>query len=194
MLADTFVQNKGITETMISNNNNQVKMNLTKWEADYDGNKANILIDSNTDGKHKVMNIELDNRDLANLLSIPSVNSPIDKRLTQDFCRKQKRDKILNRTPTPYIVEIGDLQQTDKLQTDKLQTTDLTPRHTHISSPLQDEEFLRTATNNMFKSHTKTRRRKKKNVSYKLHRKKKNHTSTGKRGYTSSRKRYNNTI
>ena len=186
MYANTFVQNKGITETMISNNNNQVKMNRTKWEADYDGNKANILIDSNTDGKHKVMNIELDNQDLASILSIPSVNSPIDKRLTQDFCRKQKRDKILNRTPTPYIVEIGDLHKTDKLS--------MSNPHTHISSPLQDEEFLRTDTNNMFKSHTKTRRRKKKNVSYKLHRKKKNHTSSGKRGYTSSRKRYRNTL
>ena len=183
MLADTFVQNNGITETMISNNNNQVKMNRTKWEADYDGNNANILIDSNTDGKHKVVNIELDNRDLANLLSIPSVNSPIDKRLTQDFCRKQKRDKILNRTPTPYIVEIDDLQPEN-----------VQMPHTHISSPLQDEEFLRTDTNDIFKTHNKTRRRKKKNRSYKLHRKKKNHTSSGKRGYTSSRKRYNNTF
>uniref|UniRef100_A0A6C0LKP5 Uncharacterized protein n=1 Tax=viral metagenome TaxID=1070528 RepID=A0A6C0LKP5_9ZZZZ len=174
MQSDRFIKNKGITETMISNHHNHLKMNRTKWEADYDGNKANILIDSNTDGKHKVMNIELDNRDLANLLSIPSVNSPIDKRLAQDFCRKQKRDKILNRTPTPYIVEIDDVHSE--------------PVNTHISSPLPNEEFLRTATNNMFNPHTKTRRRRKKHRSYKLHRKKK-HTSSGN---TSSRKRYFN--
>lgn len=182
MQDNTFVKNKGITETIISENN-QLKMNQTKWEADYDGNKANILIDSNTNGKHNVINIELDNRDLANLLSIPSVNSPIDKRLTQDFYRKQKSKKILNRTPTPYIVEIDDLQ-----------SDTLTTPNTHISSPLPDEEFLRTDTNDMFKSHTKTRRRKTKKRSYKLHRKQKSHTSSGKRGYTSSRKRYRNTL
>jgi hypothetical protein len=182
MQDNTFVKNKGITETIISENN-RVKVNQTKWEADYDGSDANILIDSNTNGRHEVVNIQLDNRDLANLLSIPSIDTPIDKRLTQDFYRKHKRDKIRNRTPTPYIVEIDDLQ-TDKLPTPI----------THISSPLPDEEFLRTGTNDMFKTHNKTRRRKKKNVSYKLHRKKKHNTSSGKRGYTSSRKRYNNTI
>jgi hypothetical protein len=76
-MLQTFIKNKGITKTIIhNNNNNRNEINEIKWDADYNGDKANISIDMNeNNGKIvKHYDIELDNDNLAELLSIPSVN------------------------------------------------------------------------------------------------------------------------
>jgi len=112
----TMIFNKGITETIISDNN-KIHVNSTNWKANYDGNNANILVDSASNGQHTVYKIQLDNDDLASLLQVPSDTITLDKRLLKDF---KKHNKIKNRTPTPYP---------------------LTP-HTHISSPLPNEDFI----------------------------------------------------
>jgi hypothetical protein len=43
------------------------KINEIDWDADYDGDNANIQLSTNTDGKKKQFKIELDSNDLANL-------------------------------------------------------------------------------------------------------------------------------
>jgi hypothetical protein len=71
--------NRGITQTLINNQLNEIS-----WEAEYDGNIANISL---SDGRHHY-DISLDNQDLEGLLNIPSINAPIHNRLEQDFLRE----------------------------------------------------------------------------------------------------------
>ena len=68
------------------NNNNHVEG--MKWNADYDGNEANIQLDVNKNGHVQHRKIQLHNKQLgtlAKLLSVPSVNKPLEKRLLDDY-------------------------------------------------------------------------------------------------------------
>ena len=50
-MQDIYIKNSGITKTLIhSNNNNKNEINEIKWDADYDGNVANISLDFNNNG------------------------------------------------------------------------------------------------------------------------------------------------
>jgi hypothetical protein len=80
----TYIKNKGVTQTVFSNNNHKTR-NEIKWNAAYDGDHANIKVDLNDNGKKNKYRMQLNNRDLANLLNIPSVNKPLESRLHQDF-------------------------------------------------------------------------------------------------------------
>ena len=83
-MLNTYIKNRGLTQTLI-NNNNQRQFNQIDWDADYDGQNATISLNSNTNGKQNHFDIKLDNEDLANMLNVPSVSMPIDKRLQMDF-------------------------------------------------------------------------------------------------------------
>jgi hypothetical protein len=80
----TYIQNKGVTQTVFSNNNHKTR-NEIKWNAAYDGDQANIKVELNDNGKKNRYRMQLNNQDLANLLSIPAVNRPLESRLQQDF-------------------------------------------------------------------------------------------------------------
>lgn len=80
----TYIKNKGTTQTVFSNNNHKTK-NEIKWNASYDGNRANIKVNLNENGEKNKYRLQLNNQDLANLLSIPSVNKPLHARLQEDF-------------------------------------------------------------------------------------------------------------
>jgi hypothetical protein len=80
----TYIKNKGVTQTVFSNNNHKLR-NEIKWNAAYDGDHANIKVDLNDNGKKNKYRMQLNNQDLANLLSIPAVNKPLESRLQQDF-------------------------------------------------------------------------------------------------------------
>ena len=80
----TYIKNKGVTQTVFSNNNHKTR-NEIKWNAAYDGDHANIKVDLNNNGKKNKYRMQLNNQDLANLLSIPAVNKPLESRLHQDF-------------------------------------------------------------------------------------------------------------
>jgi hypothetical protein len=85
-MLNTYIKNQGLSQTVIYNNNKKQKeFNEVNWNADYDGNQANISVTSNSNGDKKRYNVSLDNNDLANMLSVPSVNMPIDRRLDMDF-------------------------------------------------------------------------------------------------------------
>ena len=83
-MLNTYIKNRGITQTLV-NNNCQKQFNQTNWDADYDGQVANISVTSNTDGNENHFAVQLDNEDLANILGISSVNIPLHKRLEMDF-------------------------------------------------------------------------------------------------------------
>ena len=77
------IKSKGFIK---QNNNNHVEG--MKWSADYDGNEANIQLDVNKNGHVQRRNIQLHNKELgtlAQLLSVPSVNKPLEKRIFDDY-------------------------------------------------------------------------------------------------------------
>lgn len=67
-----------------------------KQQSNWDDDYANISIASNINGNKTLIDIELDNEDLANILKIPSVVTPIDKRLKMDFFGSFKPFRIFN--------------------------------------------------------------------------------------------------
>jgi hypothetical protein len=88
-MLDTYIKNRGITKMLVHNNNHN-HVNEINWDADYDGNTANVSIDFNNNGRTNHYDIELDNNDLANILNVNSVNRPLHKRLQTDFKRKNR--------------------------------------------------------------------------------------------------------
>ena len=70
-----LIKNQGFVETIV-NKKNEMVVNKTKWDAKYDGEHVNILLDSNTNGNSEVYSIELDNNDLANMLKLKYKDVP----------------------------------------------------------------------------------------------------------------------
>jgi hypothetical protein len=116
-MLDTYVKNRGSTKTFIHNNNHS-DVNEINWDADYDGNYANISLDLNQNGLTKHFDIKLNNNDLADILNIPSVNLPIHERLADDYNYQGEQ-----RPTYPQYLKDPSF-------------------YTHISSPLQNEELF----------------------------------------------------
>lgn len=116
-MLDTYVKNRGTTKTFIHNNNHS-DVNEINWDADYDGNYANISLDLNQNGLTKHFDVKLNNDDLADILNIPSVNVPIHDRLTDDYVYQDEQRE----TYPQYLKDPS--------------------FYTHISSPLQNEELF----------------------------------------------------
>ena len=100
-----YIKNKGIAQTFFQDNHHNKSKNEIKWNADYDGNNANIKVDLNDNGKKNKYRMQLNNQDLANLLSIPMVNKPLDSRLKDDFLSDydflDEEDVALLNSPIP---------------------------------------------------------------------------------------------
>ena len=102
------IKNKGITKTVIRQNG-RTKTNKLKWEADYDGEVANISLDIYDDGAKQHYDSQLTNEDLSSMLNLPSVNKPIDERLINDF-------GIGDNETNQMIIEIDNLEPTFERQ------------------------------------------------------------------------------
>ena len=149
-MLNTYIKNRGITQTLV-NNNNQKQFNQINWDADYDGQNANISVTSDTDGSKNHFDIKLDNEDLANMLNIPAISTPIDKRLQMDF-----NDNTFRREPQILQIEMPQLRspnvqprlpsymveepQTEEQSIEELLQS-ITP-NSYLSSPLPDEELI----------------------------------------------------
>lgn len=111
MNPNTFIKNKGITQTYTYNKDrNKLDASEIDWDAEYDGKQANISINlQELDGDKQHYVIQLDNRDLASILSIPSVNVPIDKRLIDDFkpYKKNKHMTIPKQQQDPFYTHVS---------------------------------------------------------------------------------------
>ena len=128
-MLNTYIKNRGTTKTFIHDNNHN-HINQISWDADYDGDIANLSINTNTDGKRKHFDFSFDNQDLANMLNIQSVNMPIDKRLKMDFQEPYYK-------PEPLYIELS----TPKFEPRKPKyLEDIIDRR--ISSPLSGEELI----------------------------------------------------
>ena len=178
-MLNTYIKNQGITKTILHNNNKNL-VNEINWDADYDGNLANITFDTNNDGNRKHFNISLDNEDLANILNVESVNMPLHQRLKNDF------------NDTQYIPEY----QYIELPTPKFQPNE--PRNIeellsrHVSSPLSNEELIVPLTIDE-KKYTLTPKRKHKkmktHITHRVYKKPKSSSKKSKNKSKSSRKK-----
>lgn len=157
MNSNTFIKNKGITQTYTYNKNDN-KGTASEIDWDYDGHQANISVNlQSTMGDEKHYDIQLDNNDLAQILSIPSVNTPIDKRLLNDFRPRRKHTTL-----PPDLNMI--LSPNDSINMSKQSMLDdNSPFYTHISSPhIQSNLVLPLdIVNRNKRRYTKTRRRNK---------------------------------
>ena len=155
-MLDTYIKNRGMTKTIIHNNNHNT-VNETNWDADYDGDVANVSLDLSKNGRNKHLDFKLTNDDLANMLSIPSVNQPIHKRLKIDFRKPESSfDKIfLELDPESSSDSDSSLENMDTLFDDNFNldnfniddnsSSNVNPIQellTHISSPKSNEEFI----------------------------------------------------
>ena len=154
-MLNTYIKNRGITQTLV-NNNNQKQFNQISWDADYDGQKANISFTSDTDGNKNHFDVTLDNEDLANILNIPSVSMPIDKRLQMDFNDSFRPEPQIIQIEMPHINTaklpprqpsyLVEKPQTEKESDFDEQTIDeilesIKPS-SYLSSPLPNEELI----------------------------------------------------
>ena len=154
-MLNTYIKNRGTTQTIIHNNNKN-HFNEINWDADYDGKLANISINYNTDGMRDRVNLTLDNDDLANILNVQSVNTPLDKRLKNDF------EYDLLRDPESYYIELPELS-IEPMKPRK-------PKKTHhISSISPNEELIIPITIDRKKRH-------KTHVTHKVYKKPKSHS------------------
>lgn len=166
----TYIKNRGMTKTIIHANNKN-KTNEIKWDADYDGNIANISINSNNNGSHDKVNFSLNNQDLANILNIDTVNIPLEQRLKRDFNKNMKQSPkiyqiefdniqkpslipitplynqsyelpfIKEESESPFIEEEPISTIIDASQPNSMQNLS-SPTYTHLSSPKPNEEFI----------------------------------------------------
>jgi hypothetical protein len=148
----SYIQNKGVSQTIIGNNHHK-DMYQMEWDTDYDGHNANISV--NVLDKNRLTHYEaqLDNTDLEQLFSIPSINSPLHRRLMKDFPRKSRK---LCRVP---IIRLNSNENTPSY-VPKVRSTHKRSKHTrksykhytHLSSPAKNEQLV-------FGSHNRTSRK-----------------------------------
>jgi hypothetical protein len=172
-MLNTYIKNIGSTQTMIGNRC-QNHIEEVNWNADYDGNEANILIRTNNDGNKYKYHFTLDNHDLANILNIDSVNIPIHKRLKADF-----KKPVFRHDPNIYRIELprSDMYKRDSSSiSEHSNLSDLLNSSSHnsfLSSPSSNEEFVVPITinpnqkQNFYKKYTFTPR--KRNLTLKTH-------------------------
>jgi hypothetical protein len=147
-MLDTYIKNRGVSKTIIHNNNHNESSEVN-WDADYDGDSANISLDMKDNGLSKHYDIKLTNEDLASILNVPSVDTPLNKRLLNDFNRAECSE------PDIYKIEFENLEPNvipftkKSYDTMSLREPELIEyikpphkKYTHISSPLQNEEFI----------------------------------------------------
>jgi hypothetical protein len=187
-MLNTYIKNKGMTKTFILDNNHG-HVNHINWDADYDGNTANISIDTDSNGKSKHFDIKLDNKDLANLLNVQSVNMPIEKRLKMDFDEsKYTPEKYFIKLPTPELISREPIIE----EPDETPIEELIDRH--ISSPKSNEIFLplaidTKAMNKYTLTHKKRHKRRKTHVTHKVIKKTKSKTTRSKSPKSKSKSR-----
>jgi hypothetical protein len=164
-MLDTYIKNRGMSKTIVHKNNRNI-INKTNWDADYDGNVANISLDLSKNGRNKHLDFKFTNNDLANLLSIPSVNQPIHKRLKMDFQKPESslEDIFLELDPDSdsdsdssdssdsdsdsSALDLNNINMNTIFDSNPLSdkpTTQISPIQellTHISSPKSNEEFI----------------------------------------------------
>ena len=213
----TYIKNKGMTKTIIHANNKN-RTNEIKWDADYDGNTANVSINSNNNGKHDKVHFTLNNEDLANILNVDTVNMPIEQRLKRDFKKNIKQPPkiyqieidnmqtpslipiptqyqqlheqpfIEEETASPFFEEESISPIMETQQPISMEKLSSSPIYTHLSSPKTNEEFIIPVTIDKKTLNKLTLTPNKQHRKYKTHRVYKRRKSTASKKRTQSKR------
>jgi hypothetical protein len=188
-MLSTFIKNKGISKTIIHKDNKNY-YNEMNWDADYDGDEANISLDIDDNGSKGHIEMKMNNDELAEILNIPSVNKSLDKRLYGDFMTRKpiEEDQVIQIyiKPKPILHSVKDSYEKHKKKVhfndntrNELEDTieklihnsPSEQKYTHISSPVPEEDILfpLTLTNKRTRRHH--HKKPKTHVTYKIHRK-----------------------
>lgn len=133
-MLNTYIQNKGQMQTILHNKRRE-QVNEIKWDATYDGENANILVSSNTDGAKQDYEFRLDNQDLEAMLNIPSVDMPLHARLQKDFA-----DSAFKYEPVIYQIELPQKNSAYDMPIEKIVKS--AKQASYLSSPLPNEELI----------------------------------------------------
>lgn len=147
MLNNTYIKNVGSTQTLIGNNCG-ANVEELNWNADYDGNQAKILLNTNSDGHRKMYHYTLDNMDLANMLNINSVSQPLEMRLRKDL----KKPRVSKYKPC-YRIELAAPQRAPAYLSEPLLSSSSDSSNlmemlhsaspdSYLSSPASNEEYI----------------------------------------------------
>jgi hypothetical protein len=144
-MEDLFIQNKGTNKTII--HNSRIKdIKESDWDINYDGNKARMDMKINDNGFIQNYQLELDNNDLEDLLSIPSEPLSIDKRLKNDFFKKRNSTKfIIPKSKANFTYKKNKKLIKNKFKNKKSR------KYTHLSSPNFKDEYFVPFTNHKSK-------------------------------------------
>ena len=152
---NTLVLNSGSTQSVLINNG-KAKTSGLEWNANYNGNIANVDLKLNNNGREKQFNVEMSNDELeklADMLVVPRpVNKPIHNRILDDFNENNMDSSI------PMIIEL------DNIKPDTQSSRHNSNFLTHISSPNSFEDLIIPFTQ------PKTHRRPKTHIQTKTHR------------------------
>ena len=185
-----YVKSKGSLQTFVNNNNNN-QFNEIDWDAGYDGDTANVILSSNNNGNQKMYNVKLDNEDLANLLNVPSISGPIDKRLQMDFNNNNNNQFRLE--PKMYKIELPDFSAQEPESIENIFQSMKQP-NSYLSSPLSDEELIVPISiddktlNRYTLTPNKHHRHKKSHKTYRVYKKPKSRSSSKSKSHRSSSK------
>jgi len=80
----TRFQSQGFMKTMMMNGSIKNERDV-EWNSQYDGKKADLNVMTNLNGKKEKYHIQMNNQEMEQLLSQPSVEQRLDKRLIKDF-------------------------------------------------------------------------------------------------------------
>jgi hypothetical protein len=196
-MLSTFIKNKGISSTIIHNNNKNY-YNEMEWDADYDGKKANISLDINDNGSKGHIEMKMNNDEIAEILNIPSVDKTLDKRLHSDFLTRTPKhieeDRIIQIyiKPKPILHNnyhvVKDSYEKHKKKVrfhnernyndelvesmeEILNPLSSAQKYTHISSPTSQEQLLFPLNVANKRSRRHYHKNPKSHITYKIHRK-----------------------
>ena len=99
------IKNKGVTKTVMRYNG-RTKKNKINWNADYDGEVANISLEIEDDGVKDKYTSQLTNDQLVALLNPPQENQlSLDERLLNDFGNDTPQMVLQFETPKPIFMK-----------------------------------------------------------------------------------------
>jgi len=84
MKQDLYFESKGEALSVFKINGKETTQSA-EWDVNYDGDLANIKLDTDTNGKKEHKKIKLTNDDINAMLSVPSHDLSLDSRLETDF-------------------------------------------------------------------------------------------------------------
>ena len=106
---NTLVLNSGSTQSVLIKNGT-AKTNGVKWNANYNGDIANVDLKLNDNGREKQFKVEMTNDELENLADMLAIPRPVDKpihnRLLDDF----DENKMFSNMESPMIIELDNIK------------------------------------------------------------------------------------